>query len=88
MHTRARRKTSIDNVVRARIRRGVIEPVEALDLAEGEEVLVSIFRAPSAGNARAFRRAAGGWKGTLNAESLIRRIYRARLLPGRPAPRL
>lgn len=95
MNTRARPKTSTANTVRAHIRRGIIAPVEALDLPDGEEVLVTIFRAPSTGTVflgrsrrEAFRRVAGGWNGTMNAEALIRRIYRDRVLPNRPAPRL
>jgi predicted DNA-binding antitoxin AbrB/MazE fold protein len=88
MDSRARPKTSTGDAVRARIRSGVIEPLEALDLPEGEEVLVTIFRAPSAGKAASFHRAAGGWKGTLNAAALIRGIYRDRLVPSRPPPRL
>ena len=49
---------------RARYSKGVLEPLEAIDLEEGAEVSVSIEEAPSAKrDLEAFRRAAGGWKG-------------------------
>jgi predicted DNA-binding antitoxin AbrB/MazE fold protein len=88
MERRAKPKAWSGDSLRARIRRGVIEPVEGIDLPEGEEVLVTILRASSADKAEAFRRAAGGWKGTVNASALIRGIYRDRLNPNRPAPSL
>jgi hypothetical protein len=36
----------------------------------------------------AFRRAAGGWQGTVDAAALITNIYADRLLSTRPTPRL
>jgi len=35
-----------------------------------------------------FRRAAGAWKETVDAEALIRDIYASRVLATRPEPRL
>jgi hypothetical protein len=36
----------------------------------------------------AFRLSAGGWKGHVDAEALIRQIYEDRLIQSRPARRL
>ncbi|MGD0459818.1 MAG: antitoxin family protein [Terriglobia bacterium] len=66
--------------IRARVKRGVLEPLEKVDLPEGKEVLVTIMRIPAEGNRDAFRRAFGRWKGTIDAEALIRNIYADRLI--------
>lgn len=73
---------------RARVRRGMLEPVEKLDLPEGKEVTVTILDVPSERDFEAFRRAAGGWRSTIDAEKLIRDIYADRLIATRPEPRL
>ena len=65
--------------IRARVKDGKLEPLEKIDLPEGKEVLVTILRVPTSEDAEAFRRSAGAWKGTLDAEDLIERIYRNRL---------
>lgn len=76
--------------VRARFYKGKIEPLEPLDLPDGEEILVTI-----SGRARsretlveALRATAGAWRGLVDAEDLKRRIYEDRLLSTRPEPRL
>ena len=74
--------------IRARVKGGVLEPLEKLDLAENQEVTLTIVSIPSAPDAEAFQRAAGAWKGTLDAEELIRNIYADRLASTRPAPQL
>lgn len=74
--------------VRARIRRGHLVPREKLGLAEGKEVELTITEIPSKGDIEKSRRAAGGWKGLVDAEKLIRDIYRDRLITTRPRPRL
>lgn len=74
--------------IRARFKGGVLEPLEKLELPEGTAVTVTIVEAPSGRDVEAFRRSAGGWKGTLNANALIRRIYANRLVATRPKPRL
>ena len=72
---------------RARFSKGVLEPLEELDLEEGAEVSVSIEKAPSATrNLEAFRRAAGGWKGNSDPEELKRMIYEARIAGSREPP--
>jgi len=73
--------------IRARMR-GVLEPMENIDLPEGEEVTVTITRVPSPEDVEAFRKAAGGWRGNVDAEELIRNIYADRLISTRPKPNL
>jgi len=74
--------------IRARFRDGVIEPLEKLDLPEGKELTVTILEVPSRDDDEAFRKAAGSWKGLVDADTLIRNIYADRLLSTRPEPRL
>ena len=74
--------------VRARFREGRFEPLEAVDLPEGCDVMLTIVEAPAGPDFAVFRRAAGAWKGTLDAEALIRDIYADRVLATRPEPHL
>lgn len=79
----------MNGTIRARVTGGTLKPLEKLDLPEGSEVTVTIVRTGAASDPVAtFRRAAGGWKGTIDAAKLIRNIYRDRLVATRPAPRL
>ena len=64
------------------------EPLERVDLPEGKEVTITIIDVPSGNNVDAFRRSAGGWKGTIDADALIRNIYGDRLVSTRQEPRL
>jgi predicted DNA-binding antitoxin AbrB/MazE fold protein len=75
-------------IVRARIHRGNLVPRERLGLAEGKEVELTISEIPSEEDIEKSRRAAGGWKGLVDGEKLIRDIYRDRLVRTRPKPRL
>src|SRR2546429_6804868 len=72
--------------IRARWREGRLEPLERIELPDGKEVTVTIAEVSPSRNLKAFRGAAGGWKGTLNAPALIRRIYANRLISTRPRP--
>ncbi|OGK84210.1 MAG: hypothetical protein A2X52_03800 [Candidatus Rokubacteria bacterium GWC2_70_16] len=74
--------------IRVRIRGGMLEPLEKVDLPEGQEIMITILDVPTERDFGAFRRAAGGWKGTIDAEVLIRNIYADRLVSTRPEPRL
>lgn len=78
----------MSRIIRARVRGGVLEPLEDIQLPEGREVTLAIADEPSPDSLEAFRRAAGGWRGTLDAEALIRHIYADRLIGTRPEPRL
>ncbi len=70
--------------IRAKVRNGVLEPIEKIDLPEGKEVTVTVLDVPSGKDDKAFRRAAGSWKGLVDAETLIRNIYADRLISAEP----
>jgi len=74
--------------IRARVRGGVLEPLEKLDLPEGKEVFVTVMAVPTGCRGEGLRRSFGGWKGTIDAEKLIRDIYEDRLISTRPEPKL
>jgi Protein of unknown function DUF104 len=74
--------------VRARVKGKMLEMLGNVNLPDGKEVTVTILEVPSREDCEAFRAAAGAWKGTIDAEALIRNIYSDRLLSTRPEPRL
>lgn len=85
----ARTKKSLSEkaVIRARVRGNSLEVLDRIPLREGEEVLISIYEAkPSASDSDALRRAAGAWKGIVDADKLLADIYSDRLISTRPAP--
>ena len=74
---------------RARFSHGVLKPLDAVDLKEGEEVNVIISERPKGkGMIEALRASAGGWKDLIDAEELKRNIYADRLISTRPGPKL
>jgi predicted DNA-binding antitoxin AbrB/MazE fold protein len=79
---------AITRTVRARVTGGMLSPAEPLDLPEGSDVEITVARTPTEADVAAFRRAAGRWKGTLDADALIRNVYADRLLQTRSVPRL
>jgi predicted DNA-binding antitoxin AbrB/MazE fold protein len=74
--------------IRARVHAGNLEPLDKISLREGDEVAVKISEPPSPKDLEALRRAAGGWKGIVDAEDLIEKVYTDRLLATRPPPRV
>ena len=74
--------------IRVRVGRGVLELLENVDLPEGTEMTITLLDVPSNEDREAFRRAAGKWKGHVDADTLMRNIYADRLISTRPAPRL
>ena len=76
--------------VRARYSKGVLEPLEAIDLEEGAEVSLSIKEEPSLESpGEALRRSAGGWKGHHDdPDELIRMLYESRITGSREPPNL
>ena len=72
---------------RARYSKGVLEPLEAIDLEEGAEVSLSIEETPSPKHdPEAMRAGAGGWVGQHDPEELKRTIYEARITGSRERP--
>jgi predicted DNA-binding antitoxin AbrB/MazE fold protein len=74
--------------IRARVRGGVLEPLEKTDLPEGKEVLITVVGVAEDPDDAAFLRSAGSWKGLNDAEKLIHDIYEDRLLNTREEPKL
>lgn len=75
--------------IKARFSRGIIEPLEKIDLEEGEEVRVIIpDRTKGQGMREALMSSAGAWKGLIDGEELKRNIYADRLINTRPEPKL
>lgn len=75
-----KRKPVMSGMVRTRMKRGMLELLEKVDIPEGTEVSVTILETPSPKNADGLRRSAGGWKGLVDAEKLIKNIYADRLI--------
>jgi hypothetical protein len=59
-----------------------------MDLPEGKEVLVTVIAVPARQSGEGLRRSFGSWRGTIDAEKLIRDIYEDRLISTRPEPKL
>jgi len=74
--------------IKARFSGGVLEPLEKLELMEGQEVTVTIFSLPLNTGADWLTRTAGGWAGLIDAERLKRDVSESRLVTTRPEPRL
>jgi len=80
---------SMEKTIRAKVCRGLIEPLEDLDLEDGTELKIVIVPLTKLKNAlRIIRTTAGAWKGTINAEELKNNIYSDRLINSRIEPRL
>jgi predicted DNA-binding antitoxin AbrB/MazE fold protein len=79
---------AMTRTIRARVNHGILEPLEAIDVPDGTEVTVTIVDVLSDEDFDAFRRSAGGWAGSIDAEALIGNIYADRELATRPEPRL
>ena len=74
--------------IRARVKGGVLEPLERTDLPEGKEVLITVIAVAEDPDDEAFLRSAGSWKGLVDAEKLIENIYADRLIDTREEPKL
>ncbi len=74
--------------IKARFSRGKIEPLEKVDIEEGEEITLSILMVPSRVKKKSFLEAlkttAGGWKNLIDCDDLKKNIYSDRLIVTRP----
>ena len=73
--------------VKARYSRGVIVPMEALDIEEGADLSITIdIRPPLSDEERIelTKSAAGSWKGSGDPAEMKRMLYEARLRGSRP----
>ena len=69
--------------IQARVANGVLEPLERLDVPEGEGLTITIIRLPVNVRGGGLERSAGGWKGLIDAEALKRNIDADRHRPSR-----
>lgn len=67
--------------IRARFSRGKIEPLEKVNLKEGEEVTVIIDERITKAGKEALARTAGAWKGTLDFDAYLKDLYASRRQP-------
>lgn len=67
------------STVRACVKAGMLELLDNIDLPEGAEVTVTILDKPSTRDREAFRRAAGGWKDTVDADTRARSTFPANM---------
>lgn len=77
----------MSRIIRARAKRGVFEPLEPIAVPDGTEVTVTIPESRSAEDWEIFRSSAGGWKGLVDADALIRDLYERRVTGSRPERR-
>jgi predicted DNA-binding antitoxin AbrB/MazE fold protein len=83
-----KRRDPMAGTIRARFANGVLEPLERLDVLEGEVLTITIMRLPVNEGGGGLERSAGGWKGLIDAEELKRHIYADRPMSTRPDLRL
>lgn len=76
--------------IKARFSKGVIEPLEEIEIPEGKEIIVTILEElPERKNfADALKITAGGWKGLIDCEELKRNIFNDRRTSTRPEVKL
>ncbi len=79
----------MEKTIKAKFKKGVIEPLEKLRLEEGEELNVTISTLPKVKDVlKALKNTAGGWRNLVDAEELKRKIHEERLITTRPEPKL
>ncbi len=70
--------------IRARFSKGKIEPLEEIDLRDGDEITITIQEELTPASARdSLARAAGAWKDTLDFEAYLKDLSAARRQPSR-----
>jgi predicted DNA-binding antitoxin AbrB/MazE fold protein len=79
----------MEKTIRARFNKGVIEPLEKLDLEEGTEVNITITPLSKIEDVlEVLKDTSGAWKGTIDTEELKKNIYSDRLITTRPDPKI
>jgi predicted DNA-binding antitoxin AbrB/MazE fold protein len=78
----------VGKTIKARFSKGMIEPLEKVEIKEGGEITISILEAPpkpvKINFSEALKKTAGGWKGLIDCDELIRNIYNDHLIATRP----
>jgi predicted DNA-binding antitoxin AbrB/MazE fold protein len=86
-HKKGRKKMA--RTIKARFSNGVIEPLEKVEIPEGEEITVTIEETSERKRfLEALKSTAGGWKDLIDAEELKKNIYNDRLISARPEVKL
>ena len=67
----------MEKTIKVKVKKGLLEPLEKLELEEGKEILVTLRELPQEDR---FERAMGGWKDTIDCEALLKDIYESRRL--------
>jgi predicted DNA-binding antitoxin AbrB/MazE fold protein len=79
----------LTKTIKARYRRGIIEPLEKLDIKEGQELIVIISEnLEEINNKDALDVTFGGWTDLVDAEELKKNIYADRQISTRPEVKL
>jgi len=82
----------MEKAIRAKVLRGMIEPLEKVDIREGEEIVIRISKVSSKRMKKSFsdalKRTAGGWKDLIDCDELVKNIYVDRLITTRPEVKL
>ncbi len=78
----------VAKTIKARFSKGMIEPLEKVDIKEGEEITISILEVPSGLEKKSFSDAlkatAGGLRDLIDCDELKKNIYNDRLISTRP----
>jgi len=74
--------------IKARFTKGTIEPLEKVDIAEGEELTVTIEEMPKKEAGDPLDTTFGGWSETIDCEELKKNIFADRLISTRPEVKL
>ncbi len=74
--------------IKAKFSKGVIEPLERIEVEEGRELTVVILELPKKEKGDPLDTTFGGWADSINCEELKRNIYTDRLIANRPKVRL
>ena len=79
-------------IIRARFSKGVIEPLEKVEIREGEVITISILETRPKPARKSFsealKKTAGGWKDLIDCDELKKNIYNDRLISTRQEVRL
>ncbi len=73
--------------IKARYRNGIIEPLEKIDVTEGEEIIIALIEPIINGNS-GIEKSFGGWKGLIDAEQFLKDVYESRHISTRPEVKL
>jgi predicted DNA-binding antitoxin AbrB/MazE fold protein len=87
------RRLKMGRTIKARFSKGIIKPLEKIDLREGEEITIDIRETPSELKKKNFLEAlkttAGGWRDLVDCDELKKKnIYNDRLISTRPEVKL